>query len=58
MGHINGGAHDELVLGFGIQAQDEGFVDLEFLHRQVAQLRQRGIACAKVINGDAVARAF
>ncbi len=52
MRHLRGGLDDDAVVGVVAHAQDEGPVELERMHRQVAQVSQRGIPGAEIVDGN------
>ncbi len=54
--HLNDRLHHAQTLR-RMNAADEADVDLDFMHRHVMQLRQRGIAGAEIVDGDAEAGA-
>ena len=53
--HLNDGSNDRAAVA--VHGVDEGSIDLDFRHRHVAQVAERRVATAKVINRDAEAGA-
>src|SRR6202453_3134880 len=49
------GANDGRRVAIGVDRPDEGFVDLDLVERERAQIRQRGITGAEIVHRDAYA---
>ena len=52
MRHLRGGLDDDAIVGVVAHAHDERLVELERVHRQVAQVAERRIAGAEIVDGD------
>ena len=50
MGHLHNGGDDGTTVGTAGQVADEGLVDLQLVHRQVAQVGEAGVTGAEVVN--------
>ncbi len=51
MGEVEGAADDLGVLGVDDEPRHEGPVDLQLAHRQPAQMHERGVTGAEVVEG-------
>ncbi len=57
-GNVQDGLDDDAIILVGLQVVDERAIDLERVDRQALQMRQRGIARAKIIESDLDAECF
>ena len=54
---IDHGAHDHRIVLVLLHVDDERLVDFDFVHRQLPQMRERGVAGAEIVDGEGDAHA-